>query len=206
MPTHLFRATFLRSSSRFLSLVTRAGAALVVASLVAGCAIPKHPDASAPPTDPYNPAATQLLDDTQWELASWTDPQGQQRAIPHGAPSGAQTSAQASAQTGAQTGAQNTGQPLTLDFSTASGRRRASGFSGCNRFTGAYDLKDGKLSFGPLAGTRMACISGAGAALEQPYLDALAHVARSGVQMNPPQALQLTLDDGQVLTFAARAK
>ncbi|KND56958.1 Heat shock protein [Candidatus Paraburkholderia schumanniana] len=193
MPTHFFRAPAShssRSSSRFLTLVKRAGAgacaALVAASLVAGCAMPKHPDASAPPTDPYNPAATQLLDDTQWDLANWTDAKGQPRAVQHGAGNGGQT--------------------LTLDFSTASGHRRVSGFSGCNRFTGTYDLKGGKLSFGPLAGTRMACASGAGAALERPYLDALAHVAKSGVQMNPPQALQLTLDDGQVLTFAPRAK
>ncbi|KND55148.1 Heat shock protein [Candidatus Paraburkholderia kirkii] len=187
----------MRSSSLFLSrrgqalsraIRASAGAcaALAAASLVAGCAMPRHPDASAPPTDPYNPAATQLLDDTQWELASWTDAHGQARAVPHGAQDG--------------------GQPITLDFSTASGHRRASGFSGCNRFTGAYDLKDGKLTFGPLAGTRMACVSGASAALEKPYLDALAHVAKSGVQMNPPQALQLTLDDGQVLTFAPHAK
>lgn len=186
MPTHFLRAMSSRSSSRFLSLVSRASAgacaAFVAASLVAGCAMPKHPDASAPPTDPYNPAATQLLDDTQWDLASWTDAKGQARAIPQGA------------------------QPITLDFSTASGRRRASGFSGCNRFTGTYGLKDGKLTFGPLAGTRMACVSGAGAALEQPYLDALAHIAKSGVQMNAPQALQLTIDDGQVLTFAPRGK
>jgi heat shock protein HslJ len=32
-----------------------------------------------------------------------------------------------------------------------------SGFSGCNRFRGTYTYADGKLSFGPLAGTRMAC-------------------------------------------------
>ncbi|MDR5812853.1 MULTISPECIES: META domain-containing protein [unclassified Caballeronia] len=200
MPTSLFRASTARPSSRFLSRITRtaagAGAALVVASLVAGCAIPKHSDASAPPTDPYNPAATQLLDDTQWQLTRWTDANGQTRAVPGEAQGTAQTDA-ASA---------SSGQPLTLDFSTASGRRRASGFAGCNRFAGTYDLKDGKLSFGPLAGTRMACPGGTGAALEQPYLDGLAHVAKSGVQMNPPQSLQLTLEDGQVLVFAPRAK
>src|SRR5438128_10325 len=111
-----------------------AGAAIMLASLMSGCAMPKHTDASAPPTDPYNPAATQLLDDTQWELTAWTDANGQPRALPaHG----------------------EGGQPITLDFSTESGRRRANGFSGCNRYTGPYDLKDGKLSFGPLAGTRM---------------------------------------------------
>jgi heat shock protein HslJ len=32
-----------------------------------------------------------------------------------------------------------------------------SGFSGCNRIRGTYTYADGKLSFGPLAGTRMAC-------------------------------------------------
>ncbi|SPB15942.1 putative lipoprotein [Caballeronia novacaledonica] len=195
MPTHFFRASALRSArsssnllsrrKEALSLAFRACALVVAASVVAGCAMPKHPDASAPPTDPYNPAATQLLDDTQWELASWTDANGQPRAVPHAA---------------------ENAQPITLDFSTANGHRQASGFSGCNRFAGVYDLKDGKLAFGPLAGTRMACPSGAGAALERPYLDALAHIAKSGVQMNPPQALQLTLDDGQVLTFSPRAK
>ncbi|MBC8642623.1 META domain-containing protein [Caballeronia sp. EK] len=196
MPTHFLRASALRSahsSSNFLSrrkaalsLASRACALVVAASVVTGCAMPKHPDASAPPTDPYNPAATQLLDDTQWELTSWTDASGQPRAVPHAG--------------------ENDARALTLDFSTANGHRLASGFSGCNRYSGTYDLKDGKLTFGPLAGTRMACVSGAGAALERPYLDALAHIAKSGVQMNPPPALKLTLDDGQVLTFSARAK
>ncbi|WP_250538023.1 MULTISPECIES: META domain-containing protein [unclassified Caballeronia] len=196
MPMHFLRAYALRSarsSSGFLSrrkaalsLASRACAFVVAATVVSGCALPKHPDASAPPTDPYNPAATQLLDDTQWELTSWTDASGQPRAVPHAGESDAR--------------------PITLDFSTANGHRQASGFSGCNRFAGAYALKDGKLTFGPLAGTRMACVQGAGAALERPYLEALAHIAKSGVQMNPPQTLQLTLDDGQVLIFSARAK
>ncbi|SAK76590.1 lipoprotein [Caballeronia fortuita] len=194
MPTPFHRAPASRAPRSSSNLLSRNKArslawcacALVVASVVAGCAMPRHTDASAPPTNPYNPAATQLLDDTRWELSSWTDASGQPRAVPHAG--------------------ENNAQPLTLDLSTASGRRQASGFSGCNRFSGAYDLKDGKLTLGPLAGTRMACTSGAGAALERPYLDALAHIAKSGVQMNPPQALQLTLDDGQVLTFAPRTK
>jgi heat shock protein HslJ len=160
--------------------------AFAAAALLAACALPKHPDTTAPPTDPFNPAATQLLDDTQWDLMSWLDANGRPRALPQATQDGAK--------------------PLTLDFSVDTGHRRASGFSGCNRFSGAYDLKDGKLSFGPLAGTRMACASGAGAALEKPYLDALTHIARNGVQMNPPQALELTLDDGEVLTFSRRGQ
>jgi heat shock protein HslJ len=35
--------------------------------------------------------------------------------------------------------------------------RRASGFAGCNRFTGGYELVDERVRFNALAATRMAC-------------------------------------------------
>jgi heat shock protein HslJ len=153
--------------------------ALGVATLLAACSMPTHPDSKAPPPDPFNPAATQLLDDTSWDLSSWKQADGTMRAVP-GADSGA---------------------PITLMLSTATGQRRASGFSGCNRYMGTYGLKDGKLSFGPLAGTRMAC-STPGGQIEGNYLDALAHIDRTGVQMRAPQEMQLILEDGDKLTFA----
>ncbi|TKC83161.1 META domain-containing protein [Trinickia terrae] len=152
--------------------------ALTVATLVAACAMPKHPDSSAPPSDPFNPAATQLLDDTRWELVEWKNADGSTRAVP-----------------------QAGGGALTLDFSTADGQRRVSGFAGCNRYTGGYVLKNGGLSFGPLASTKKACPAAA-ADLESAYLDALAHVAKSGVQMKPPQQLQIALGDGATLIFS----
>jgi heat shock protein HslJ len=154
-------------------------AALTVATLLTACAMPTHPDAKAPPPDPFNPAATQLLDDTSWDLTSWKQADGTLRAVP-GADSGA---------------------PITLALSTAGGQRRASGFSGCNRYMGTYGLKDGKLGFGPLAGTRMACAT-PGGQIEGPYLDALAHIERTGVQMRAPQELQLILENGDRLIFA----
>jgi heat shock protein HslJ len=158
-------------------------AALGTAALLAACSMPTHPDAKAAPPDPFNPAATQLLDDTSWDLTSWKQADGTARAIP-GADSGAS---------------------LTLTLSTATGQRHASGFSGCNRYMGTYELKDGKLSFGPLAGTRMAC-STPGGQIEGDYLDALAHIDRTGVQMRPPRELQLILEDGDKLTFAQHAQ
>lgn len=159
-------------ASRAAPLAAAIGAALMLAA----CKLPVHQDASAPAPDPFNPAATQLLDNTQWQLVEWKRADGTLRAIP-----------------GAR--------PLTLDLSTANGQRRASGFSGCNRYMGRYTLKDGLLSFDQLAGTRMACI-GAGGEIEGPYLDALAHIARTGVQMRSPQALLLILENGDHLTFA----
>jgi heat shock protein HslJ len=154
-------------------------AALGVAALLTACAMPTHPDAKAPPPDPFNPAATQLLDDTSWDLTSWKQADGTLRAIP---------------------GAGN-GAPITLTLSTATGQRHASGFSGCNRYMGTYVLKNGKLSFGTLGGTRMACAT-PGGQIEGAYLDALGHIDHSGVQMLAPQALQLILDNGDQLVFA----
>lgn len=156
---------------------------LCAAMLLTACSMPTHPDSKAPPPDPFNPAATQLLDDTSWALTSWKQADGSERTVP----------------------ATDSGTPLTLVLSTASGQRHASGFSGCNRFMGTYALKDGKLSFGPLAGTRMACAT-PGGELEGPYLDALAHIDRSGVQMRPPQQLLLVLEDGDRLTFSRQGQ
>lgn len=155
-------------------------AAVSMAALLAACAMPKHPDTEAAPPDPFNPAATQLLDNTDWQLSSWKLSGGGTRDVPGG-------------------------EPITLVLSTQSGQRRASGFSGCNRFMGTYMLKDGKLSFGPLAGTRMACAT-PGGKIEAAYLDALAHVERSGVDMRKPQQLQLILDNGDTLVFARHAQ
>ena len=45
------------------------------------------------------------------------------------------------------------------------------GFSGCNRFTGAFRQDGNDLDFGPIAATRMACVMGMD--LERRFLDAL---------------------------------
>lgn len=137
-----------------------------------------------PAPDPYNPAAVQLLDDTSWELTRWQNADGTPRTIPHG----------------------DNGEPIKLQLSTQSGVRHASGFSGCNRYMGPYNVKNGLLSFGPLAGTRMACPNTLGGQLERAYLDALAHIAKTGVLMRAPQQLQIVTEAGDTLTFTRRGQ
>ena len=58
-------------------------------------------------------------------------------------------------------------EPLTVRFSKEG---RISGFSGCNTYTGQYDVTDDILSVGPLASTRKACLSPALQTQEQTYL------------------------------------
>jgi heat shock protein HslJ len=164
--------------------------------------MPTHPDSVAPPTDPFNPAATQLLDDTAWTLASWRGADGRERAIAQ-APGGSadDSGKQRDGERGGQGANEAAGRP-TLIFSTATGQRRASGFAGCNRFGASYSLKSGKLSFGPLVSTRMAC-PGARGELEHAYLDALSHIAKTGVQWRAPRQLQIVTEDGATLRFDA---
>jgi heat shock protein HslJ len=171
---------------------------VVAALMLAACKMPIHQDSSAPPPDPFTPAATQLLDNTQWQLVEWKQSDGTLRSVP-GAADTAAASGTSAASAPADSAAPNP-QAITLDLSAATGQRRASGFSGCNRYSGTYTLKNGLLSFGPLASTRMACV-GAGGDIEGAYLDALTHITRTGVQMRAPQALYVILDNGDRLTF-----
>jgi putative lipoprotein len=59
---------------------------------------------------------------------------------------------------------------LRLDSKEA----RASGFAGCNRFSGGYELAGARLTLGPLLSTKMACERGMD--VERRYLDALGKV------------------------------
>jgi len=61
---------------------------------------------------------------------------------------------------------------MILQFSPAG---QAGGHAGCNRFTGNYALTTGKLIFGPIAATRMACPEPANS-LEFSFLEALGKI------------------------------
>lgn len=64
------------------------------------------------------------------------------------------------------------GRPLTLRLDSA--ESRASGFSGCNRYTGPFTLAGDSLRFGSIASTRMACPDVG--AVEQNYMSMLAAI------------------------------
>ncbi len=54
-----------------------------------------------------------------------------------------------------------------LEFGTDN---RVSGFSGCNQFTGAYEVQGLRLSFKPLATTQKACLNGS---VEQQFISTI---------------------------------
>jgi heat shock protein HslJ len=89
------------------------------------------------------------------------------------------------------------GKPATIQFDSASSR--ASGFAGCNRFSGGYTLGPGTLSFGPLVSTKMACVDGD--ELERGFLAALPRVTTYAVA---DSTLTLGTADGPLLRFVAR--
>jgi len=71
---------------------------------------------------------------------------------------------------------------------------RLSGFSGCNRMIGGYQLDGDHLTFGPVAGTMMACTTGMD--VEQRFKAALSHVNRWKID---GQGLDLLDSDGAVV-------
>lgn len=75
---------------------------------------------------------------------------------------------------------------------------RASGFAGCNRFSGGYETDGSRLTFSPLAATRMACEQGM--QLERDYLAALEATRTFRLT---PQGLELLGESGVLARFAA---
>lgn len=60
---------------------------------------------------------------------------------------------------------------VSMDFAEG----RIAGVSGCNRYTGPYDLGEGRLNVGLLAVTRMAC-AGEAAQIEGSFLEVIERV------------------------------
>jgi heat shock protein HslJ len=83
--------------------------------------------------------------------------------------------------------------PVTLRFESG----QMSGFSGCNRFSGGYELKADQLVVGPLATTQMAC-PGPGSSVERAF-----HAALQGSMAFALQGddLKVTSASGTTLRF-----
>jgi len=76
---------------------------------------------------------------------------------------------------------------------------RVSGFSGCNNFMGSYAVEDDVLTFGPLAGTMMACAE-PDMAIESAFRAALSDTTRYSISADQ---LELFSESGSGLTFTA---
>lgn len=92
----------------------------------------------------------------------------------------------------APTGSQ--GRPATLRLDG----ERASGYAGCNGFSGGYTLGESRLTFTALATTRMACAEGM--ELEHDYTTALEATRSYRVT---PAGLELSGDAGVLARFVA---
>jgi putative lipoprotein len=91
-----------------------------------------------------------------------------------------------------------------VEFQLQAEDARVAGFSGCNRYTGSFSRegsapRGNPLSFGPLAGTLMACEEGGD--LERSYLDALAGVTGFTLEGD---VLSLLSGEDIVATFVPR--
>lgn len=89
------------------------------------------------------------------------------------------------------------GKPAMLELREEG--RRATGFAGCNRMAGTYEVRGDSLRFSPLILTRMACRNGMD--LEQAYVDAL-QATRS--YRSTATGLELSGEAGHLARFEAQ--
>lgn len=78
---------------------------------------------------------------------------------------------------------------------------RVFGSSGCNRYFGASQLTGEGLRFGPIAGTRMACLNDEVSQLEQTFLSALDDVRRFDIS---EQGELMLFDENDVIITATK--
>jgi heat shock protein HslJ len=89
------------------------------------------------------------------------------------------------------------GKAATLELSGED--RRATGFAGCNRMSGGYDLEGDSLRLGPFALTRMACQKGMD--LEKAYVETL---RRARAYRQAGERLDLTDSNEIIARFEAQ--
>lgn len=150
---------------------------------LAACAAPYR---AADGQDPrFQPAsASDVLVQTNWDLARWTLPGGGLRTIPH--PS-------------------SNSRPLTASFAHVQGIPSVSGFAGCNQYNAPYTVANGQLIVraNPVA-TMMACAPQT-MKLEQDFLAGLTRItAMSLDNTNNPQRMTWVLSSGDTLDFGRR--
>ncbi|AMG87340.1 META domain-containing protein [Bordetella parapertussis] len=162
---------------------TRACLVAALGAVLAGCAS-NTGQAQAEGAAAANAATSaDSFAQTTWELVRWTKADGGYRVIPHG----------------------DNGEPIFLTFFAQGKQYRVSGFAGCNRYTGAYRLRDGKLQITAPASTRMACPQPERARLEADYLRALAQIRSFTLDSGgAPRHLTFNVQGGDVLDFMRR--
>lgn len=152
---------------------------------LAACSFP--PMRAADGQDPrFQPAsASDMLVQTNWELARWTLPGGALRPVPHPSP---------------------TSRPITVAFIHDQGSPRMMGFAGCNTFDAPYTVANGLLIVrADPATTQMACAPQA-AALERDFLAGLTRITASSLDhTNNPRRMTWKLSSGDTLDFGRRA-
>ncbi|SAI69855.1 lipoprotein [Bordetella ansorpii] len=179
-------ATYTRAA---VPALLAAGAAVLLAACAGKpAAAPAEPRVQARAQGPGAANAATSADSlaqTSWELVRWAGPDGQVRAVP----------ARAAA-----------GEPVHLTFLAQGRQYRVVGFSGCNRYNGAYLLQGGTLTIQTPGSTRMACPQPELAAFETAYLRALSQVKTFTLDNGgAPRRLAFNLQNGEVLDFVRRA-
>ncbi|MDE2203486.1 MAG: META domain-containing protein [Burkholderiaceae bacterium] len=184
-------------SSHPVPAATASGAAVASAPVAQSASTPETkpvPANSAPNPGQATLSQAQGEGRSRFVLVRWQEPGAAPKELPSAEGDGADPAAQ----------------PIAIDFSAGleAANGVASGYAGCNRFTGPYEKIASGMRFGNLVTTRMAC-DPARMELESAFLEALkSPLATVGLQPSPSgahgrQVIWKTAS-GALLQFAER--
>ncbi|OZI37269.1 hypothetical protein CAL29_02245 [Bordetella genomosp. 10] len=165
---------------RRVAVAAVAAGAVVLAAVLSACSTTTGHAQARGAAAAQAATTSDSLAETTWDLVTWTNADGGAMAVPGG----------------------NGNPPVGLAFLTQNHDYRVAGFSGCNRYMGAYRLQGGKLSITVPAASRMGCPSDQLAGFETAYLKALGHISTFTLDSGgAPRKMTLNLQDGGVMTF-----
>jgi heat shock protein HslJ len=156
---------------------------ICAAASMAGCSTTTGHAQAEGPGAKQAATTSDSLAQTQWRLTQWTAADGTERF----------QAAQADP-------------PFTLVFLVHNRDYRVKGYSGCNDFSGTYQLQGGRLSFTLPSPGRTACSAPGKGEAEQAYLSALGQISTFTLDSGgAPRQMTLHARNGDILRFARGA-
>jgi heat shock protein HslJ len=163
----------------FFSL-SRCALLATVAACLAGCSTTTGEAQARGPGAAQAATTSDSLAQTHWRLVRWQSPDGSDYPL-------------ALAQIYP---------PLSLSFTAHNRDYQVGGFSGCNRFSGRYQLRGGKLIITVPSVRTLRCSTPELREAERAYLSALGHVSAFTLDSGgSPHQMTFNVRNGDVLTF-----
>lgn len=163
-----------------LSFLPRCAVLAIAAAVLAGCSTATGRAQAQGPGAAQAATTSDSLAQTHWRLVRWQSPDGSDYPLQLG----------------------QIYPPLSIAFTARNRDYRVAGYSGCNEFSGTYQLQGGKLIITLPSSHALSCGTPDLREAERAYLSALAHISTFTLDSGgSPHQMTFNVRNGDILTF-----